>query len=142
MKRLLFLLLPVLVMTGCTRDAFVKAMAGPQVIVSYDDFGPESLATSLLGPRTGNTPVIVHHGGTHQDPGNIRVNVLQAMNYLRRQHRHTQDALLRQKLAHTYSRIHPLYRTRRDAITAGPGATYGRTGINRAFILPPMPPSL
>lgn len=142
MKKLFLLLFPLFIMTGCTRDAFMKAMAGPQVHLSYDDFGPESIAASLLGPRTGNTPVIVHHGSTHHSPCQDQVNALLAMNYLRRQHRHTQDALLRQKLAHTYSRIYPLYRTRRDAITAGPGATYGRTGINRAFILPPMPPSL
>lgn len=142
MKRLLFLLLPLLLITSCTREAFLKALAGPQVVVSYDDFGPESLASTLLGPRVGNTPVVIHHGGTHQDPGQNRVNVLQALSYLRRQHRHSSDALLREKLARTYSRIYPLYRTRRDAMMGGPGGTYGRTGMNRAFILPPMPPSL
>jgi hypothetical protein len=84
----------------------------------------------------------VHHGRTHLIPERAKVNVLQALSHLRRQHRHTSDASLRQKLSSTYSRIYPLYRTRRDAITGGPGATYGRTGMNRAFILPPMPPSL
>lgn len=142
MTRLLFLLLPLLVMTGCTRDAFVKAMAGPQVLLSYDDFGPENLAASLLGPRTGNTPVIVHHGRTRLTPGQPQLNTLLAMNYLRRQHRHAQDGLLRQKLAATYSRIYPIYRNRRDAMVGGPGGSYGRMGMNRAFILPPMPPSL
>lgn len=142
MKRFLLFLLPALIMTACTRDAFLKAMAAPQVLLSYDDFGPESMAASLLGPRAGDTPVIVHHGRTHFTPGQAQVNTLQALNYLRRQHRHAQDGLLRQKLAHTYSRIYPLYRTRRDAFTGGPGGTYGRVGMNRAFILPPMPPSL
>lgn len=142
MKRFLFLLLPALIMTACTRDAFLKAMAAPQVLLSYDDFGPEIMASELLGPRAGNTPVVVHHGRTRLTPGQAQANALLALNYLRRQHRHAQDGLLRQKLAHTYSRIYPLYRTRRDALVSGPGGSFGRMGMNRAFILPPMPTSL
>lgn len=142
MKRFLLLLLPALIMTACTRDAFLKAMAAPQVLLSYDDFGPESMAASLLGPRAGDTPVVVHHGRTRLTPGQAQVNALLALNYLRRQHRHTSDGLLRQKLARTYSRIYPLYRSRRDALVSGPGGSFGRMGMNRAFILPPMPTSL
>lgn len=142
MKRLLLLLLPALFMTGCTREAFLKAIAGPEVVLSYDDFGPESMASELLGPRAGNTPVVVHHGSTRLTPGHAYVNTHLALNYLRRQHRHTSDGLLRQKLARTYSRIYPLYRTRRDALVSGPGGSFGRMGMNRAFILPPMPTSL
>lgn len=129
-------------MTGCTRDACLKAMAGPEVVLSYDDFGPEIMASELLGPRAGNTLVVVHHGRTRLTPGQAQVNALLALNYLRRQHRHAQDVPLRQKLARTYSRIYPLYRTRRDALVSGPGGSFGRMGMNRAFILPPMPTSL
>lgn len=129
-------------MTGCTREAFLKAIAGPEVVLSYDDFGPESMASELLGPRAGNTPVVVHHGSTRLTPGQAQVNALLALNYLRRQHRHAQDVPIRQKLARTYSRIYPLYRTRRDALVSGPGGSFGRMGMNRAFILPPMPTSL
>ena len=142
MKRLLLLLLPALLLTGCTREAFLKAMAGPEVALSYDDFGPESMASELLGPRAGNTPVIVHHSSTRLTPSHAYVNTHLALNYLRRQHRHTSDPYLRQKLARTYSRIYPLYRSRRDALVSGPGGSFGRMRMNRAFILPPMPPSL
>ncbi|MFM7606479.1 MAG: hypothetical protein ACKO8Z_14955 [Prosthecobacter sp.] len=146
MRRFWLFILPVVLMASCTRESALKALVGPQIFLCYDDFGPESMASHLLGPRTGNTSVTIHHGSTRCTLGYAHVNALQAMNYLRHQHRHLPRSEefepLRQTLASTYSRIYILYRHRRDAMMGGPGGTYGRMGINRTFILPPMPPSL
>lgn len=146
MTRFGFIFLPIVFLASCTRESMLKALAGPRVFLYYDDFGPESMASHLLGPRAGNTPITIYHGGTRRTPGHTHVNALQAMNHLRHQHRHlpsiAENEPLRQKLANTYSLIYVLYRHRRDAMMGGPGGTYGRMGINRSFILPPMPPSL
>jgi hypothetical protein len=72
--------------------------------------------------------------------------MLQAMNHLRssvrRLPRTVEAEPLREKLRTTYSRIYPCYRSRRDAMMSAPFSTIGRGSINRAMILPPMPPSI
>lgn len=144
--RWLALLLPFLLMS-CTAEQWKRSFNPPPLVLHYDDFGPEQVASGLLGPRGAqNEPVTVHHGGNRRVPGDLRVNMLQAMNYLRfavRRLPHTTEAeRLREKLRTTYSRIYPHYRTRRDAMMSAPFSSFGRGSQNRAMILPPMPPSI
>ena len=68
------------------------------------------------------------------------------MNFLRRTVRglpHTEEGTaIHQRLAATYSRMYRQYCARRNSVTAAPSASYGRGGMNRAFIMPPMPPAI
>ena len=144
--RWLALLLPLFLM-NCTAEQWKRSFNSPPLVLSYDDFGPESSAVGLLGTRgPENQPVTVHQGGTRLTPGDLRVNMLQAMSHLRfavrRLPRTAEAQPLREKLRATYSRIYPSYRTRRDAMMSAPFSTIGRGSINRAMILPPMPPSI
>lgn len=142
MNRLLLCLLPFL-MLSCTPGGF---LSGPQLEFVYDDFGPEAVASSWLGPRRGSERIIVHHGGSHDEPGVRYVNITRALRGMKasaRNYPRTEDnSATRSRMEDTYARIYHLYRTRRDAVLAGPFSSYGRGGINRAMIMPPMPPSL
>ncbi|MFN7563214.1 MAG: hypothetical protein ACK5TH_15640 [Prosthecobacter sp.] len=144
--RWLALLLPLFLM-NCTAEQWKRSLNPPPLVLSYDDFGPESSAVGLLGTRgPENQPVTVHQGGTRLTPGDLRVNMLQAMNHLvlavRRMPRTAEAQPLREKLRATYSRIYPHYRTRRDAMMGAPFAGFGRGSMNRTMMLPPMPPSI
>lgn len=143
---LLAALLLVSLLPACTQAQLQKAFATPQVVLRYDDFGPERIAMRLLGPRGGSSTVIAHHGrtmtaadGTHQ------VNVQQAMYWLRSHVRGlpltAENETVRQRLRSTYSALYDLHRTRRDAIMSAP-FSYGRAGMYRAMIVPPMSPSI
>ena len=118
---------------------------------AYDDFGTESMASHLLGPKGTDTQVIAHFGSTRSTPPpegpDVRyVSIEQAMFYLRRRVRKLpktpENAVLRQRLQATYSRLFKVYTTKRNAFMSSPSASYGRGGMNRALMMPPMPPEI
>jgi len=144
--RRLFFLLPFLLMS-CTSAQWQRSFHPTPLVLHYDDFGPEESASRLLGPRgKENQPITLHHGGTRLESGHLRLNIQQAMNHLIfavRRLPHTSEAEpLREKLRSTYSRLYPLYRTRRDAMMSAPFSNSGRGGMNRSMMLPPMPLSI
>lgn len=140
-------------LTSCTREALHKAFATPVLPMSYDDFGPESIARPLLGERGTNPQIVVHRGATKtvaattgQDAATSTryLNMSQGMYFLRHQVRKLaqtpENAALRSRLKATYSRLYDYYRTRRDTVMSSP--TVGRGAAARNFIVPPMPPYL
>lgn len=137
MTRFLFLL-PLLLLPSCARMFFI----GPQLRFVEDDFGPETVAASWPGPRSGGT-LVVHHGPTRVFEGMRYVNVAEAMRRLRGSARRLPPGdPARQRMSATYARLYDLYRTRRDAIMATPFPAYGRGGMNRAAMMPLMPLTL
>ncbi|MBL9130456.1 MAG: hypothetical protein JNG86_04605 [Verrucomicrobiaceae bacterium] len=137
MKRLLWLL-PLLVLASCARMFF----SGPQLRFVEDDFGPQSLTTPWMGPRTGGM-VIVHHGPTSMFEGGRYLNVAEAMRHLSASARRlAPNDPARTRMSATYGRLFHFYRTRRDAMMGAPYANYGRGGMNRALMMPPMPLTL
>jgi hypothetical protein len=144
--RRLFFLLPFLLMS-CTSAQWQRSFHPTPLVLHYDDFGPEESASRLLGPRgKENQPITLHHGGTRLESGHLRVNIQQAMNHLifavRRLPPTSEAEPVREKLRSTYSRLYPLYRTRRDAMMSAPFSNTGRGAMNRSMMLPPMPPSI
>ncbi len=126
-----------------------NAIPGPPFV--YDDFGVEPAVSRLLGPKGKDTQVVARFGTTKKTPPaegpDIRfVNMEQAMFFLRHTVRNLpktpENAALRQRLSKTYSRLYWNYSSRRNAFMASPSASYGRGGMNRAFMMPPMPPSI
>jgi hypothetical protein len=137
----------ILFLVGC--GANINAIPGPPFV--YDDFGPESMANDLLGPKGKDTQVIARFGSTNstpprEGPDARYVSVSQAMNHLRHSVRKLpktpENAALHQRLSVTYSRLHKQYSSKRDAFMSVPSASYGRGGMNRALMMPPMPPSI
>ena len=137
----------ILFLVGC--DASSNAIPGPPFV--YDDFGTEEMASHMIGPKGKDTQVIARFGSTNSNPPpegpDVRyVSVGQAMNYLRHSVRKLpktpENAALRQRLSVTYSRMYRQYSTKRDAFLSAPSASYGRGGMNRALMMPPMPPSI
>jgi hypothetical protein len=144
--RRLILLLPLFLMS-CTAEQWKRSFNPPPLVLNYDDFGPEETASRLLGPRgLSNQLVTLRHGGSRLEPGNLRVNILQAMNHLRfavrRLPRTAEAEPLREKLRTTYSRLYPYYRTRYDAMMSAPFSSTGRGSQSRMMLLPPMPLSI
>jgi hypothetical protein len=126
-----------------------NAIPGPPF--AYDDFGVEPAVSRLLGPKGKDTQVVARFGTTKKTPPaegpDIRyVNMEQAMFFLRHTVRNLpktpENGALRQRLSTTYRRLYWNYSTRRNAFMASPSASYGRGGMNRAFMMPPMPPSI
>ena len=145
--RLLLGCLGVLLLAQCSEDSVPL----PGLTFAYADFGPENIAAPLLGPKGSTTQVVARFGSTQAAPPSagpdvLYVNVEQAMNFLRRTVRglpHTAEgSVIHQRLAATYSRIYRQYSARRNSVTAAPSSSYGRGGMNRAFIMPPMPPAI
>lgn len=136
-----------LFLVGCGGN--LNAIPGPPFV--YEDFGTESMASHLLGPKGKDTQVIARFGSTDPTPPpegpDVRyVSVSQAMNYLRHSVRKLprtpENAALHQRLSTTYSRLYRQYSTKRDSFMSVPSASYGRGGMNRALMMPPMPPSI
>lgn len=136
-----------LFLIGCSDT--INAIPGPPF--AYDDFGPEPAATRLLGPKGRDTQVIARFGSTRTTPPatgpDVRyVNVEQAMLFLRRSSRNlpktAENGPLHQRLSTTYNRLYHQYTTRRSAFLSVPSSSYGRGGMNRALMMPPMPPSI
>ncbi len=135
-----------LLLSGCSDNTITPAMS-----FAYDDFGPEPLASRLLGPKGKDTLVVARFGSTRTTPapGNpdVRyVNIEQTMTFLRfhvrKLARTPENAALHQRLSTTYDRLFPVYSTKRNAFLSSPSASYGRGGMNRALMMPPMPPSI
>ncbi|MDB6003740.1 MAG: hypothetical protein JWR15_727 [Prosthecobacter sp.] len=145
---LLLLLVAMLLLPACTGGAWQKAFASPSVTVNYDDFGPERMASQFLGPRGQHTVIIAHYGTTRITPsapeGVRYVNVLQSLNFLRKEYRALPPTAanepLRERLRATYARLYPLQRKRyTDTLNASMSSnTYGR--MNRRLMLPALPP--
>lgn len=123
----------------------------PGMPFAYNDFGPEQVAAPLLGPKGNGTQVIARFGSTHTTPPSsgpdVRyVNVEQAMNFLRRAARalpRTEENVpVHQRLSATYARMFQQYSTKRNSMVSAPSSSYGRGGMNRALMMPPMPPSI
>jgi len=143
----LFACFSILFLVGC--DANLNAIPG--LPFAYDDFGTESMASDLIGPKGKDTQVVARFGSTNSTPPpggpDVRyVGVGQAMNHLRHSvrklSRTPENEALHQRLAATYSRLYREYSSKRDAFMSVPSASYGRGGMNRALMMPPMPPSI
>ncbi len=135
------------VLTGCTRESWRKCLAGPDLTLRYDDFGPEAYAAKLLGERqNGQRPISIVHGRSRLLPDGQRVNVFEAMRHLKTVARTlppTPEAQqVRARLSATYARLYDFYRTRRDAMMSAPYSSSSRGSMNRALMLPIMPMSL
>ncbi|MBN8420689.1 MAG: hypothetical protein J0L73_17365 [Verrucomicrobia bacterium] len=137
----------VLFLVGCS--ASLNAIPGPPF--AYEDFGTEAMASHLIGPRGKDTQIIARFGSTNPTPPakgpDVRyVGVAQAMNYLRHSVRKLprtpENAAMIERLRATYSRLYRHYSTKRNAFMSVPSASYGRGGMNRALMMPPMPPSI
>jgi hypothetical protein len=123
----------------------------PAMTFVYEDFGPDPIASRLLGPRGKDMQIVVRFGSTRTTPKpggpDLRfVNTEQAMYFLRSNVRKLpktpENAVLRQRLQATYSRLYYIYSAKRSSFLAGPSSSYGRGGMNRALMMPPMPPSI
>ncbi len=127
----------------------INAISGPPF--AYDDFGTEPIASRLIGPKGKDTHVIARFGTTRKTPPlegpDVRyVNVEQSMFFLRRSARSlpktAENEPLRQRLSTTYNRLYQQYSTKRNAFLSAPSSSYGRGAMNRALMMPPMPPSI
>jgi hypothetical protein len=142
---LMSLAIALISLSGC------EGPTAPNLNFVYDDFGPPSVASELIGAKGNDTHVIARFGSTHSAPPasgpDVRyVSIEQAMNFLRRSvHRlpHTEEGNAQhQRMSATYARLYRAYSSRRNAVMGAPFGSYGRGGINRAFIYPPMAPSI
>lgn len=138
-----------LLLSSCDSTAWRAGYESNRVTLSYDDFGPEHIASQLLGPRNGHTLVIAYHGFNHLTPsapdGARYVNILNAMNFLRSQVRALPpvpaNEPLRQRLRATYARLYVPHRRRYDSMLATSFIPSPRGG--RRLILPALlPPSI
>ncbi len=145
---MLLLLLPLLLLSGCTAGGLSRAFAGQSLTLNYDDFGPESMASPFLGPRGSQTVIIAHYGFndlTPSGPEGVRyVNVLQSLTFLRQEVRSlplsSANAPLRQRLRTTYARLYPLQLRRyNNALSGSFLQPFG--GMDRRLMLPALPPS-
>lgn len=142
--RYLLMLCLAILLTSCSAEAWRKSY---QLTLSYDDFGPERIASPLLGPRGGQTTVIARQGNTQTtlNSAGIRyVNVQEAMLHLRRQ-AHLLPATagneaLRQRLRATYERLYVLHRSRYDSLYFS-SFSNPWVGMSRRLMLPPLLPS-
>lgn len=139
--------LSLLFLTSCS-DAFYIT---PEMTFAYDDFGPESMSSGMLGPKGKDTKVVTRFASTRTTPPaegpDIRfVNMEQAMYYLRRNVRKLpktgEGSEVRQRLSKTYARLYYIYSSKRNSMLAAPFSSYGRGGINKAQLMPPMPPAI
>lgn len=148
MKCLLpLLMLAALLLPGCSTGGLSRAFKGQSLTLNYDDFGTEKMAAPFLGPRGAQTVIVAHYGYsklTPKGPEDVRyVNVLQSLNYLRKQV-HSLPATaanepLRQRLRATYARLYPLQQQRYNtALILSYHAPMG--GIDPRLNLPALPP--
>jgi hypothetical protein len=130
-----------LLLTSCT----LPAPSGPRLRAA--DFGTSPYAQQRLGIGMGEQAVIPWFGPTQSrqlaDGSSARlVNIQDAMNTLRRTaHGLPRSSRERELLRQTYDRLYFIYRTRRDTMMSQP-FPYGRGGMARMNILPPMPPEI
>ncbi|WP_395752009.1 hypothetical protein [Prosthecobacter sp.] len=143
----LCLLLPLLLLSGCSAGGLSRALPGQSLTLSYDDFGPERGASRFLGPRGSHTVIVAHYGFndiTPSGPEDVRyVNVLQSLNFLRAEvralPRTAANEPLRQRLRATYARLYPMQLQRYNlAMISANNQPFG--GMNRRLMLPALPP--
>ena len=136
-----------MVLVSCSDASYIT----PAMTFAYDDFGSEPTASSLLGPKGKDTQVVARFASTQITPPadgpDIRfVNTEKAMWFLRSQVRKMpkteETAAERQRLQATYSRLYDVYSTKRSAFLSSPTSSYGRGGMNKALMMPPMPPTI
>ena len=136
-----------MLLVSCSDASYIT----PAMTFAYDDFGSEPIASSLLGPKGKDTQVIVRFASTRITPPadgpDIRfVNTEKAMWFLRREVRKMpkteETAAERQRLQSTYGRLYNVYSTKRSAFLSSPSSSYGRGGMNKALMMPPMPPAI
>lgn len=138
-----------ILLSSCGGVSWQKAFSAHQLTLSYDDFGPERIASALLGPRGGHTTVIAHHGVSFasRSSHDLRyVDVQQAMIFLRHQVQSLPptpaNEPLRRRLRATYERLYVLHRRRYDTML-GNSLVMNQGGMNRPLILPPLlPPTI
>jgi hypothetical protein len=143
----LLLMSALLLLSGCTAGGLSRAFAGQSLTLNYDDFGPESRAAKLLGPRGSHTVIIAHYGFNHITPSapeDVRyVNVLQSMNFLRDEVRSlpatAANETLRQRLRATYARLYPL-QLQRYSSALNAAFAFPVNGMSRRLMLPALPP--
>lgn len=143
---ILLILLLAMLMPACTGGMPRPSFARSSIALRYDDFGPDQIASMLLGPRGTNTTVVAHYGFSHLTPGtpDVRyINVLQGMNFLKQEvstlpPTPANDAL-RQRLRSTYARLYPLQRQRYDQML-GSSFAFPQNGMSRRLMLPALPP--
>jgi len=137
----------VMLLASCSDASYIT----PAMTFAYDDFGSEATASSLLGPKGNDTQVVARFASTQITPPadgpDIRfVNTEKAMWFLRSQVRKLpqteENAVERQRLQRTYSRLYDVYSTKRSAFLSSPSSSYGRGGMNKALMMPPMPPAI
>ena len=139
--------LSLMLFSSCSDATYIT----PAMTFAYDDFGTEPTASLLLGPKGKNTQVVVRFASTNitppADAPDIRfVNTEQTMYFLRQQVRKLpktpENEAERQRLQATYSRLYNTYSSKRSAFLSSPTSSYGRGGMNKALMMPPMPPSI
>ncbi len=139
--------LSLMLLASCSDASYIT----PAMTFAYDDFGSEPIASSLLGPKGKDTQVVARFASTQITPPadgpDIRfVNTEQAMWFLRKQVRQLpkteETAAERQRLQSTYGRLYNVYSTKRSAFLSSPSSSYGRGGMNKALMMPPMPPAI
>ncbi|MCF7784715.1 MAG: hypothetical protein K9N47_01265 [Prosthecobacter sp.] len=123
----------------------------PEMTFAYEDFGTDAIASRLLGPRGKDMQIVVRFGTTRTTPKpggpDLRfVSTQQAMHFLRsnvhKLPKTPENAELRKRLQATYSRLYDVYSSKRSSFLSAPSSSYGRDGMNRALMMPPMPPSI
>ena len=144
-------------LSACTSESRHENFVSRVVPLTYDDFGPESMAKPLLGPRGTNTRVIVYHGATrsaleHHFPTSASgtpdyrfITLLSGIYHLQREIRHLpmtpENEPLRQRLRQTYSRLYTAYNKRRLALVSTP-PFFGRGAVWKSSIMPPIAPPM
>lgn len=141
-RRLAFLLLPLL-FVSCSGFK-PQPILSKVLTFSAADFGPESMATPLLGPGSGGKQVIIHHSLPkryldQQYPGTARAYAAPAIKHLNRcikeMPHDAGHAELRARLTRTRSIILDFYNQRRIAFTSVPPYN-GRGFMSRSALMP------
>jgi hypothetical protein len=139
--------LGLLSLSSCSDASYIT----PEMTFAYEDFGTDAIASRLLGPRGKDMQIVVRFGTTRTTPKpggpDLRfVSTQQAMHFLRsnvhKLPKTPENAELRQRLQATYNRLYDVYSSKRSAFLSAPSSSYGRDGMNRALMMPPMPPSI
>jgi hypothetical protein len=142
--RLALLLLP-LAFASCSGLKF-QPLYSKVLTFSAADFGPEAMASPLLGPDSGGKQVIIHHSLPkryldQQYPGTARAYAAPAIKHLNRcvkeMPHDAAHAELRARLIRTRSIILDFYNQRRVAFTSVPPYN-GRGFMSRSALMPSL----
>ncbi len=134
--------------TSCSGGLKLQPLLSKVLVMSYSEFGTESLASPLLGAGGAGTQVVVHYGlpesflsAKYPGPQYRFVAVAPAIKHLNRtvtQVPHdAANAELRARLIATRSRLMNYYNTRRVAFNSVPPFV-GRSFMVRQAMMPPL----